>query len=135
MKILIIGLPGSGKTTLAEKLTKLLKASWVNADSIREKYNDWDFSKEGVLRQAKRMGNLANGFKNKFVIADFICPYQSGRNFFAPDYLIWMDTIRKGRYPTFDKSFEKPKVYDLRITKKAYNVNSIVLNIKNKMTY
>ena len=81
-------MPGSGKTTLAEKLTKLLKASWVNADRIRKKYNDWDFSKEGVLRQAKRMGNLANGFKNKFVIADFICPYQSGRNFFAPDYLI-----------------------------------------------
>ena len=91
------------KQHLAEKLTKLLKASWVNADRIRKKYNDWDFSKEGVLRQAKRMGNLANGFKNKFVIADFICPYQSGRNFFAPDYLIWMDTIKKGRYPTFDK--------------------------------
>ena len=81
------------------------------------------------------MGNLANGFKNKFVIADFICPYQSGRNFFAPDYLIWMDTIKKGRYPTFDKSFEKPKKYDLRITKKTYNINSIVLNIKNKMTH
>ena len=79
MKILIIGLPGSGKTTLADKLSKLLNASWINADKIRKKYNDWDFSKQGVLRQAKRMGGLADSYKTKFVIADFICPYDHGR--------------------------------------------------------
>ncbi len=132
MKVLIIGLPGSGKTTLAEKLTKLLNANWINADKIREKYNDWDFSEEGVLRQAKRMGDLADKLKGKFVVADFICPYKLGRNLFSPDYLIWMDTISKGRLPTFDKSFEKPEKYNLRITEKKYNINSIILDIKNK---
>ena len=63
MKILIMGLPGSGKTTLAKKLTKLLNAGWINADKVREKYDDWDFTKEGVLRQAKRMGNLSEKLK------------------------------------------------------------------------
>ena len=54
-KILIMGLPGSGKTTLAKKLKSKLKADWLNADKVRKKFNDWDFSKKGVLKQAKRM--------------------------------------------------------------------------------
>ena len=128
-----MGLPGSGKTTLAEKLTKILNADWLNADKIREKYNDWDFSKTGVLRQAKRMGDLSNNLKNKFVIADFVCPYKEGRDLFKPDYLIWMDTINKGRFPTFDKSFEKPKKYNFRITEKEISVDMIVLDIRKSL--
>ena len=54
-KILIMGLPGSGKTTLAKKVVHLLKADWLNADKIRGKYNDWDFSREGIIRQVKRI--------------------------------------------------------------------------------
>ena len=75
-KILIMGLPGSGKTTLARKLKIGLKADWLNADKIRKKFNNWDFSKKGVLKQANRMRLLAKKSKKKFLIADFICPYQ-----------------------------------------------------------
>ena len=56
-KILIMGLPGSGKTTLASKLIPLLNAKWVNNDEIRKDANDWDFSEEGRIRQAKRMAD------------------------------------------------------------------------------
>ena len=60
-----MGLPGSGKTTLASELVPLLKAKWLNADKVRKAANDWDFSYEGIERQAKRMSDLAETFKNK----------------------------------------------------------------------
>ena len=72
IKILIMGLPGSGKTTLARKLSKMLNADWLNADQIRGKYQDWDFSKSGIIRQVKRMKFLADSSKKKYVIADFV---------------------------------------------------------------
>jgi adenylylsulfate kinase len=131
-KILIMGLPGSGKSTLAFEINKKLKAQRLNADKVRKKYNDWDFSKKGVLRQAKRMKILASKSKKKYVIADFICPLKKGRMIFDPDYLIWLDTIKKGRLPTFDKIFEKPKKFDFKISKKDAKKYSklIVLKIK-----
>ena len=79
IKILIIGLPGSGKTTLANALKKRLKAEWLNADKVRKKYNDWDFSRTGVLRQAKRMKSLALKSKKKIIIADFVV-FETARN-------------------------------------------------------
>ena len=96
-KILIMGLPGAGKTTLASKLVPLLNAVWLNADEVRKKYNDWDFSDEGRIRQANRMKTLAEeGIKNgKFVVADFVCPTEKTRSDFKPDFLIWVDTIKK----------------------------------------
>tara|TARA_B100001057_G_scaffold501057_1_gene620111 strand:- start:3846 stop:4259 length:414 start_codon:yes stop_codon:yes gene_type:complete len=131
-KILIMGLPGSGKTTLAKKLQKKINSHWLNADKVRKKFNDWDFSKVGVLRQAKRMNLLAKKSKRKVIIADFICPFNEGRKIFKPDYLIWMDTLKKGRLSSFDKSFQKPKVYNFRIkSKKNYkNLNQIIKEIK-----
>lgn len=136
MKILIMGLPGSGKTTLAKELVKKLNANWINADMIRKINDDWDFSKNGVLRQAKRMGELANNLnkENKFVIADFICPFEEGRKLFNPDYIIWMDTIKKGRYSTFDGNFEAPKNFDLKISdlKRKIDHDLIIKSIKNK---
>tara|TARA_B100000700_G_C14402332_1_gene559785 strand:+ start:105 stop:527 length:423 start_codon:yes stop_codon:yes gene_type:complete len=137
-KILIIGLPGSGKTTLAKELKKSLKADWINADKVRRKFDDWDFSKKGVLRQAKRMKDLAKKSKNFFVIADFICPYREGRKIFKPDFLVWMNTIKKGRVSTFDKVFQKPKRFDLKINiKNAKKYSKIIkyqlVNTDNKI--
>ena len=88
MKILIMGLPGSGKTTLASSLLKLINAKLLNADEVRKEFNDWDFSKEGRVKQAKRMADLANKYKMEghIVIADFICPIPEGREIFAPDF-------------------------------------------------
>ena len=131
-KILIMGLPGSGKSFLAKELNKRLKATWLNADEVRKKFNDWDFSKKGTLRQAKRMRSLAKKSKKKFVIADFVCPYKEGRKIFKPDYLIWMDTIKRGRLPTFDKTFQKPKKFDFKINNKNVKLYSKLISNKIK---
>ncbi len=83
-KILIMGLPGSGKTTLASVLVTLLKAKWINNDKVRKDANDWDFSDEGRSRQAKRMAKLAEKYKNEgsYVVCDFICPTPKARELF-----------------------------------------------------
>ena len=76
MKILIMGLPGSGKTYLAERLQPLIDAAWYNADVVRNMANDWDFSSEGRIRQSMRMKTFADFEKsnNRYVICDFVCP-------------------------------------------------------------
>ena len=63
--VLIMGLPGSGKTTLAKELVPLLNAKWLNADKVRTEYNDWDFSAEGRVRQANRMRDLAKKLRDE----------------------------------------------------------------------
>ena len=117
-KILIMGLPGSGKTYIAKKLVDLLKADWFNADKIRGKYDDWDFSKNGIIRQVKRMKNLAEKSKKKYVVVDFICPLDEQFKIFKPDITVWMDTIQKSRYPRMNRIFQKPKKFDIRIESK-----------------
>jgi len=110
MKILICGLPGSGKSTLAEPFAELIGAVWINADAVRERYNDWDFSPEGRIRQAQRMKHLADGvvMAGKIAVADFICPTEAARAEFNADYTVWMDTIEEGRFEDTNKMFEKP---------------------------
>ena len=131
-KVLIIGLPGSGKTTLAKILKSKLDAEWINADKVRKKYNDWDFSEAGRLRQSLRMKDLSNSFlkKGKSVIADFICPTPKTRENFNPDIIIWVDTIKKCKFEDTNSMFVPPEKYDLRVTTKdSEKWSSEILNL------
>jgi adenylylsulfate kinase len=116
--ILIMGLPGSGKTTLADELATLLKAKRLNADEVRKEANDWDFSDEGRKRQSKRMADFALKLKKEGnnVIADFICPTPEARALFPSDYIIWVDTIKEGRFDDTNKMFVKPEKFDFHVT-------------------
>lgn len=119
MKILIMGLPGSGKTWLAERLVKQLdNCGWYNADIIRNAANDWDFSPTGRIRQANRMKTIAefeisNG---RWVICDFVAPTEETRKQFSSDLTIWLDTIEEGRYEDTNRMFENPIGVDYHIT-------------------
>ena len=135
-RILIMGLPGSGKTYLAEALKKYLEengdisygralnefidakvlVSWFNADDIRRKYNDWDFSQDGRIRQSIRMFQFSMEAGGDYVICDFVAPLVEQRNNFKADWTIWVDTIKEGRYEDTNKAFVEPEVYDFRIT-------------------
>ena len=120
MIILIMGLPGSGKTTLAKKLKPMFNAVWLNADEIRKEVNDWDFSEQGRLKQSIRMKIQALKAKseNRNVIADFICPTEQTRKEFNADYTIWVDTIKVSKYEDTNKIFETPSKYDFKVTHK-----------------
>jgi len=117
-----MGLPGSGKTTLAAAMAARLffnKVVWLNADAVRERFDDWDFSPAGRLRQAYRMRKLANEELAKdqnFVIIDMVAPLTEMRDLIAPDILVWVDTISAGRFEDTNRMFESPKYYDLHVT-------------------
>ncbi len=117
MKILIMGLPGSGKTTLAKPFAELIGGVWINADQIRERYNDWDFSIDGRIRQAQRMRHLADGIElaGKIAVADFVCPTEKARQEFGADYTVWMDTISEGRFADTNILFEPPLNVDYHV--------------------
>ncbi len=132
-KFLVMGLPGAGKTTLANKLSTKIPAIRINADEIRKKYNDWDFSDEGRSRQAKRMRKLSDDItaSGKNVITDFVCPTDKTRDDFDADYIIWLDTITKGRFEDTNKMFVPPKKYFLRVTSKdaEYWIDQIIMKL------
>jgi hypothetical protein len=138
-RILIMGLPGAGKTYFAERLKQYLEAhmnpvnenslrpiadaqvtvAWLNADEVRRHYNDWDFSQEGRIRQSQRMRDLADEANTDYCIVDFVAPLVEMRNNFKADWCIWIDTIEKGRFEDTNKMFVPPEVYDFRITEQA----------------
>ena len=113
-----MGLPGAGKTTLADELAPKLNAKRSNADEVRKAANDWDFSEEGRTRQAKRMADFALKLKSEgnYVIADFICPTPEARKLFPADFIIWVDTIKEGRFDDTNQMFVKPEKYDFKVT-------------------
>ena len=116
-----MGLPGAGKTYFAEQLRQQLQqlgatVGWLNADRVRSHYNDWDFSREGRIRQSLRMRDLADDSNTDYVIVDFVAPLPEMRHNFKADWTIWMDTIDAGRYEDTNKMFVEPDDYDFRIT-------------------
>ena len=115
-----MGLPGSGKTTLAQMIAQRINAVWLNADKVRKESDDWDFSEAGRKRQSLRMWTYAEEAteKNRTVVADFICPTNETREQFSADYVIWMDTIKEGRFEDTNKMFEEPTEYNTRVTSK-----------------
>ena len=117
MKILIFGLPGSGKSTLAAPFADLIGGVWINADRVRSHYNDWDFTPEGRMRQAARMRHLADGvvLAGKIAVADFVCPTEAARLEFDPDFTVWMDTIKEGRFEDTNRIFENPPKCDYHV--------------------
>jgi hypothetical protein len=120
-RILIMGLPGAGKTYLAQQVLEHLQSErktvmWVNADDVRKKYNDWDFSIDGRIRQSHRMRELADSYDTDYVICDFVAPLVEMRNNFKADWTVWVDTIDAGRYEDTNQMFVPPNVYDFRIT-------------------
>ena len=119
MKILIFGLPGSGKTWLAERLQKRLECAWFNADEVRRMANDWEFSEAARFRQAHRMASIANHEKyhDRTVICDFVCPTEVTRAIFDADYTVWMDTIKEGRFEDTNKMFETPQKVNYHVEK------------------
>ena len=119
MKVFIFGLPGSGKSTLAKPFADLVSGVHINADEVRTKYDDWDFTPEGRMRQAQRMKHIADGvvMAGKIAVADFVCPTEKTRSEFDPNYTVWMDTIEKGMYEDTNAMFEKPEKVDYHVAK------------------
>jgi len=120
MRVLIMGLPGAGKTTLAQALKPALESAgytvaWFNADALRAQHNDWDFSGAGRMRQAKRMREAADGEVCDFVICDFVCPLLTMRFVFDPHFVVWVDTIQEGRFESTNQIFNPPKSWDVRV--------------------
>lgn len=166
IKILVMGLPGAGKTYLAERLKKYIedyssvntmpasklgtmetlpvsyksKVDWFNADEIRKRFNDWDFSREGRIRQSLRMAEFALKCTGDYVICDFVAPLPEMRHNFKADWVIWMDTIDQGRYEDTNKAFVPPDVYDFRVTEQdadkwAAFIGNHILQNKRRPTF
>jgi len=127
-KILVFGLPGSGKSTFAQKLVKDKPFAYFNADEIRKIFSDWDFTEKGRIRQAMRMSELARIAVKTYVI-DFVCPYDYLRKHF--DITIFMNTINKGRFEDTNKMFEKPLKVDFEI--KDFNYDNIIKEIHDRL--
>ena len=135
MRILIMGLPGAGKTTLALNLFMKLSpnALWLNADEIRKKFNDWDFTEQGRIRQSLRMREIADVSNKDYVIADFVCPLPAMRNSYAADFTVWVDTINEGRYEDTNRIFDSPTKYNVRVTEQdAAKWSKIILEKINE---
>jgi cytidylate kinase len=133
MKILIMGLPGGGKTYLAERLQKHLDCAWFNADEVRRMANDWEFDADARIRQARRMCNLADYEKSegRTVICDFVCPTHLTRHIFEADFTIWMNTVKTSNFEDTNRMFETPSYADLVI--EQFLTDDKIVHVVNKI--
>lgn len=118
-KILIMGLPGAGKTTLARVLAPLLGAVHLNADEVRVNlWSDLGFGHNDRIEHARRMGWMADRIVESggAVIADFICPTPETRAAFGDAFVIWIDRIAEGRFEDTNRLFVSPERWDMRVT-------------------
>lgn len=138
MKILIMGLPGSGKTYLAERLAHLLRGVHLNADRVRATVSvDLGFSVEDRVEHARRMGWMAQLVKDSGIsaIADFVCPTKATRDAFDADLTIWMNTIKEGRYEDTNKLFEPPidSYVDFEIKSLDYHLEDLAADVAHAL--
>jgi adenylate kinase family enzyme len=119
MIILVLGLPGAGKTALSELLASKVNFIHINADAVRKDLSsDLGFTNEDRIEQARRMGAVARllNDQGQNVIVDFICPTEKTRNAFgSADKTIWVDRIQTSRYENTNSIWQDPTEYDLRI--------------------
>ena len=118
--LLLMGLPGSGKTTFALKIQaefnkRDVKVNWFNADEVRKKFDDWDFSEEGRMRQAQRMRDLCNESDTEINMVDMVAPLPEMRTTLNADWLIWMHTIEEGRFEDTNKAFVAPDIKEVNM--------------------
>jgi len=137
--LLLMGLPGSGKTTFALKIQsefnkRDVKVNWYNADEVRKRFDDWDFTPEGRMRQAQRMRNLCNESDTEINMVDMVAPLPEMRTTLDADWLIWMHTIEEGRFEDTNKAFVAPDIKEVNMkfprwgtTEDAENIVNMVL--------